>query len=719
MHNASRFAIPVLLLALLVTPAGAENGCDLSFTSDPCAELPCPAGGFKEVPCPFAGSTDPVPGAPPWVCHPYPQPRPAASKQCTTCEGGECFTAVNTGEGVLPPSNPFFFETFPGTNLLPTVYTNAFDGNGNEMPNTLPSTPTIPYNLHDGDPVVSEIDPTSPIIDLGALFTSIVEERVPEVIERRQTKAGAKKGEWTDYDEGELQFERQALDVDLQSAIDVLEGNRVPYRAYSGFPVLHYDSPEKVKKVVPIRDQDGRIVGGNVDVHQIWYWQHIEGDTAYVDPTPIMTDGGNPIDVPWTITYTVDVLDRGHDDFSPFVMYTDYVTGADGTVSKPPGVAMDQSFFNMEEGTRTVFKVKMTYPKYLNLVYTWGWRFHPPRIQVMENATKTIGFPAGTDPVCLGTDYQGLTLPQVEEAVFGKPPLKDCRARGAERSDLCAEDDEACREEARAWQETCRRNQLAAIARIGDLAPEKRMWNALREAQAAARAGDYALVRKIVTNQARPAWLDWQNRTHLPCFRRDPETGECTEELEPDEGSDITILYVNNTIYGQLTAGGWVRWPVWETRYEEWKREDDAFRAAFAEWQEAFRKWEEGPRDEPAPERPREPAGPPILRVAALNADNFVHGYIIADFGGNRGWENQFKSSTKVAGSGCWFTFGRVHWSMPAGGSNGFLCVPAAAGEYEPGRHDFHVQFNYEPSRRLRFYQFDPFHHDVAIYSIH
>ena len=29
------------------------------------------------------------------------------------------------------------------------------------------------------------------------------------------------------------------------------------------------------------------------------------------------------------------------------------------------------------------------------------------------------------------------------------------------------------------------------------------------------------------------------------------------------------------------------------------------------------------------------------------------------------------------------------------------------------------IEFKYEPSRRLRFYQFDPFHHDVAIYSIH
>jgi hypothetical protein len=29
------------------------------------------------------------------------------------------------------------------------------------------------------------------------------------------------------------------------------------------------------------------------------------------------------------------------------------------------------------------------------------------------------------------------------------------------------------------------------------------------------------------------------------------------------------------------------------------------------------------------------------------------------------------------------------------------------------------IQFNYDPSRRLRFYQFDPVHHNVAIFSVH
>ena len=35
------------------------------------------------------------------------------------------------------------------------------------------------------------------------------------------------------------------------------------------------------------------------------------------------------------------------------------------------------------------------------------------------------------------------------------------------------------------------------------------------------------------------------------------------------------------------------------------------------------------------------------------------------------------------------------------------------------GQHNLIVNFTYEPSRRLRMYQFDPLHHDVAIWSPH
>ncbi len=778
----------LLLLGLtLAAPSFAQTAAECNLSFDPtqiCTDLPCEytvekpycyeppcAPGTVPITCPCAcppGQADCIcpgstfRGAPPYVCHPYPQPRPQTSRQCTIREADGYLTRVNTGEGKTPPSNPFDYRTFPGTNLLPNVYTDAFDGQGNAMPNTLPSTPKIPYNLHDGDPVVNEIDPRSPIDDLGSIFNSILEGQIAQVIELTETKDRARGGDWTDYDEGELSFKKKALRQDLRAALDIIEGEPVPYRAYSGFPLLHYTGPQKVKRVVPIHDQEGKLVGGNVDVHQIWYDQHIESDTAFIDPSSIMpmdADGNILVNVPWTVTYTVDVLNRGHDDFSPFVTYTDYLPNPDDPAQpfknpkKPPNIGMDQSFFNMEDGTRTVFKIKMTYPKYLNLVYTWGWRFHPPRIQVMENATKKIGLKAlqNGDGIC-PKSYAGCTLPQLEQAVFcnpNNPRLEPAPYSGPGATNTCnipdlpnchsvqcAPGQKRFDEEGNPTQ--CEQNKLYAIGRIGDFSPAKRMWLNLRQAMAEAERGAYNRAKQIIEGEVRPAFLAWQDRTVLPCFKRDgggncvdpclqhDSRGRCLQGLEPEKGSDITILYVNNTIYGQLTQGGWVRWPEWESRYNEWRKEFDLFEAASPLWEEELEELVAevppgAPLTQEAPQRPRRPPGPPILHVTAYNADTFPHSYTIADFGGVRSWENQFKSSVKVAGSGCWFTFGRAYWWLPAGGGlNGLLCVPpAASADQGPGTHRFEVQFNFEASRRLRFYQFDPMHHDVAIYSIH
>jgi hypothetical protein len=605
-------------------PPPVEHQLQMEPAPQPAAAPAPPGGTWNYLPCPFPGS--PTYPDLPGVCHPYPQPWPAASTETTTgCPGKDCKTVVTTGEGIFPPSNPFNYKTFPGTNFLPTIYTNAFDSAGNEIPNTLPSTPDVPYNLHEGDPVVSLINPTSPEDDLRTIFNQVLR---------------AVGGGGSGVDSGDRQYADEDIRAGLRRANDILEGNPVPGRVYSGFPVLHYNGVEKVRAVVPIVDRGGKIIGGNVDVHQVWYNQRIEADTAYLDTSAILA-----ANVPWTITYTVDVLNRGRDDFSPLVMYIDAPT-------KKPGVGMDQSFFDMEEGTRTVFRIKMAPPSYLNLIYTWGWRMHPPRAQVMENAGKTISYCATppctppAPPVC-PAEYQGKTLPQLEQAVFCLPENPNCT------SVRCAPGESACEKQ-----------KLYAISKLGDLAPEKRMWNAVREARQAADRGEWKAVGTIVRDRALPAYFDWLNRNQLPAG------------VVKDPDSDVTLLYVNNTTYGELTNGAWGRWDVWE-------------------------------------ERPKK------LRVTILNGDNYVHSYTIADFGGNRGWENQFKSSVKVAGSGCWFTFGRNWWWLPVGGPvNPYVCVPPASG-LEPGVHKVEAELNFDPSRRLRFYQFDPFHHDTAIYSIH
>ena len=86
-----------------------------------------------------------------------------------------------------------------------------------------------------------------------------------------------------------------------------------------------------------------------------------------------------------------------------------------------------------------------------------------------------------------------------------------------------------------------------------------------------------------------------------------------------DPESDLTLLYVNNTIYGEMPGGDTFRLEKWKTR-------------------------------------------PGKISVSLINGDYFVHSYQNVDFGGSRGWENQFQSTVPLKGSGPWFTFGRDHW---------------------------------------------------------
>ena len=542
-------------------------------------------------------ATAPMPGP---FGHPHPQMRIEPSTATTIGNT----TRVITGKSLFQESDPFRYP--PGTNFLPTIYTNMFDGFGKEMPNTLPSTPDVPYNLHDGDPVISKIDPRSPtddLLDVLEINIPLRPDKSAAALPRKQMKSATEPPATTDEEIGKQ----------LQRGLDILEGNVVPDRVYSGLPLLHYKGPEKCKKVSPIRDATGKVIGGNVNVHQVWYDIHIESDTAFFDTTEVK-------DVPWTVTYTVDVLNRAHDDFSPFVMYFDDPALSPPGMPPMPHVGMDQSYFNMEEGTRTVFKIKMAPGKYYNLVYTWGWRNHPPRVQVTENACKRIKDASGNNK----------TLVQWEADVFGENPSASEAAK------------------------------LAAIAKIGDLAPEKRMWSALRVARDAARVRDYATV-KAKLNAALRAYWEWRNRTQLP------------SGVQVDRNADVTLLYVNNTIYAEIIGGGWVDFPKWNLRGT-------------------------------------------TLKITLLNGDYFEHGYQNVDFGGARGWENQFQSSVKLGGSGCWFTFGRAHWWMNI---PGMVVVPPSSPYNNPGMHKVEITYNYEPSRRLRFYQFDPVHHDVAVFSVH
>jgi hypothetical protein len=553
-------------------------------------------------------------------------------------------TEVVTGTSAFPESDPWMQP--PGSNMLPTIYTNTFGSDGVEIPNTLPSTPVIYYNLHVEEPKVSLINTTviapSPQDDLKAFFTAIV----------AQATLLRDGGPGSDQALPKLQ-------TAIQMALDVLEGNPTKAsRAYSGLPLLHWKSGGDVKVV--------DATTANVDIHQVWYDSHIESDTAYIDARAVKTK-------PWTITYTIDTLNRGHDDFSPYVMYFDnappLAPGATPTMPMP-GVGMDQSFFNMEDGTRTVIKIKMAPGKNWSLTYTWGWRDHPPRAQVTENACKTLPFDAAASAACSPDPPPGGC----------ETPTAHCTMVAWERS---------------VFYKSGKEDKEYAINQISKYAPAKIMWTKLRDAREYAARKEYQAIIDLFTTLRNPktgepgiaqvAWQDWRDRSKLP--RNLPK--KLMDTIMADKDDDLSLVYMNNTIYARFTDGGRMDFPKWTHR---------------GTW----------------------------LKVALYNLDYFDHGYQNVDFGGARGWENQFKSSVKAAGSGCWFTFGRNFWSMnipptpslnePIGGT---VTVPAAVratakdGEDQFGWHKVRILYNYEPSRRVRFYQFDPVHHNVAIFSVH
>ncbi|MDE2149010.1 MAG: hypothetical protein KGJ55_04060 [Gammaproteobacteria bacterium] len=561
------------------------------------------------------------------------QPLPAPGSWSVVTNGDT--TTIDTAPSFFPPGDSFGPNP---TNLLPTVYEDSCDAGGNPIPNTLPSTPEHPYNLHP-DPVVTPLpNKLSPTNDLAAIIKALHGGKVSR---------------------SQIQF-----------AIDILEGNPVN-RLYSGFPVLHYNGPLKGKTVTPTLDANGNVVGGTVNIHMIYYDSHIESDTSYVDPTAVN-------DVPWTIHYTVDVLDRGSDDFAGYIMYFNAKLGtANGG---KPNVGLDDSFFPMsvgqdsERGQRYQFDMKMAPAAYWNLTYHWGWRIHPPRVQVTENFKVPInGNPRNF------SEFQAFCPTHAPNATGDCPELRT---------------DPAFR--------------TAAINMIGDIAPAKRMWNDFRAIQAG--AGGSTLKSLIADLDS--AFDDWQHRTRLP------------KGVPEDPNYDETLLFVNNTIYGHVTGF---------TRDMQ---------------MEVFKYTGRGSQ----------------IKVKLFNGDYYNHAYVLVDFGGIRGWENTFQNTLPLGGQGPLFTFGRNHWWVNT--ASGALPIPVATrpptssgtvldfksmkGTDDPrtplfnridarrtadmhtrlttadptfgetlGAHDVIINFHYDPSPRLRMYQFDALHHDEAIWSPH
>lgn len=715
----------------------------------------------------------------------------------------------------------------PGTNMLPTVYSNLYDSGGTEMANTLASTKQEPYALQAAAPRAVRINAESPIDDLRNVLEKIASVVLGTTYASLLTNPDAitldSLAEHASGASDRVQAQGNLVRHQIRWALDIVEGNgrdspsAIPGdRAYRGFPLLNHSGHERVNRVMPVYGPDHSVVGGEAHVHQIWYGGHVQSDTMFFDfgwdragphperyvncggkgqPSQLACDSAAPIppDRPWTIVYEISVLDRGRDDFSPMTMQFDCpwklsiggeivsalarqfeVTDGERKLrcrgANEPGISLvrpdpkspekwstiawtagplsaslDQTFFPMEEGTRVTIPVRMAPPQYYNLTYTWGWRHHPPRAQSVENAHNVVppGLPfmpnleMDCHPLAAGIveherwAFGGFpknlsdtsTPEELKSAGLALPDTSDCLAAFQKGMNMPSADAKTALGTRLSLLRRMYGDEgsvLNPIDRISDLAPEKRMWRAFgvmmklldqagqpptaaasAQAQTGTGAEDqqaYEMRWVEVLLDTRDAYLDWQRRTRLP------------SGIVPDPDADLTLLFVNNTVYGQITDGGVTRLPSWRRRGD-------------------------------------------LVKVTILNGDYFPHGYLNVDFGGSRGWESSFKSSVKTAGSGQWFSFGRFHARLST--VPGAIAVDQASSSKEvpatadpekdpfrtclgrvpgmprvdpvtgaptcvmPGVHRIMLEMNFEPSARLRMYQFDPLHHDQAIYSVH
>jgi hypothetical protein len=439
----------------------------------------------------------------------------------------------------------------------------------------------------------------------------------------------------------------------------------------------------------------------------IYYWgQHIEADAFYIDPSAVL-------EVPWTITYKVHILNHGMEDFSPMVSHVNRFIAPNGVEKTgPPHASMDQTFFPMlDEGTEYTVKIKQTKGKYFNLIYHWGWRIHPPRVQAIENALKQAG---------------GLAYPQWEKSAFCEGGAFDPDCDMVNNAD----------------------DKAYAIAQIGDLSPAKRMWNLFNSLNDVKGKGSGHYSKKQLAQVAgdlREAYYDWVDRTRLP-------TG-----VEADPDATITMFLVNNTFYanrqglqGVGSGQGPASWkgisngsvPEWNTRPFNFKvtvLNGDKFQHFYRNvdfggsrgWENQFQFTDPTTLEvgQLGGAHPVPPPGHEANFSPYSDHENIIAGHDNV-FPINRGGTEEFLQPTPrnlldpvngepQLGSGCFFTFGRNYLWPNVGALSGLVPVPPVAADGTPGMHKVDVTYNYEPSRRLKIYQFDPLHHGVAIYSLH
>src|SRR5947209_4602618 len=248
-----------------------------------------------------------------------------------------------------------------------------------------------------------------------------------------------------------------------QLAIDILEGNPIANKAYSGLPLLNWNSPAKVKSVP---------AGGNVVVREVRFGEKALSDTwllSFDDPSQ-----------PYTITFRI----------------TELGTQFGGTLT--PATLLEQN------GTTIGGETQALMPLATPLLFTGTTttnRFQTNGQEVTRNATQDITVampPAGMTDAILEPNLQpgAETLMTLERTSADR--LNAARADlGFSSANPSASD------------------KATAISRIGDASPEKELWGDLEQldpsrpgflnAAGVVASGDRSLVSAMRMRSGPPA----------------------------------------------------------------------------------------------------------------------------------------------------------------------------------------------------------------------
>lgn len=299
-----------------------------------------------------------------------------------------------------------------------------------------------------------------------------------------------------------------AIRAARQLAIDVLEGNPVTGRAYSGLPLLDWNEPSRVRDVP---------AGGTVVVNEVRFDDRVLTDTSvlrFADPT-----------LPFSIAYHIaDLTERGGELAPANVLL-------DGSAAQPSArrltlpnfntgtVTSNRFQTNAAEATRTAIQevvVPMPAPRLLDAVLDpnitpghEGMATLLPATPARLAAADALGYPAGT------------ATPTAAQ-------------------------------------------KQAAIDLIGDSAPEKMLWSDLvnldpSAPDAVSRAAaigtqDLALVSAMLNHTATPSGLGGDQTADVVVTWLDGQAYTSRRNLYLAPGDSLTVSVVNGDRYARTFA---------------------------------------------------------------------------------------------------------------------------------------------------------------------